>query len=79
MTGDPIAYTYEADRHCPRCAKERFGADEHGFVPEEARDNEGNEIGALAPWDEWEQDLSEPQTLACETCGEVIEEYVPNR
>lgn len=72
---DPIAYTYEADYHCPACAFERFGQDEHGFVPEDAEDSEGNPIGALAPWDEWHEPTADyHQALACGTCGEVIEE-----
>ena len=65
---DPIAYTYEADTHCPGCAFKRFGRDENGFVPENAEDSEGNGVGVIAPWDEWEG------VLACGTCGGVIRE-----
>ena len=25
MSCDPVAYTYEADAHCPACAEKRFG------------------------------------------------------
>lgn len=71
----PIAYTYEAAYHCPDCAAERFGVDEHGFIPADALDGEGNPVGALAPWDEWQQFTGEHETLACDTCGRVIEEY----
>ena len=71
---DPIAYTYEADVHCPSCAFERFGRDEHGFVPEEATDSEGNGIGAIAPWMEWcEPTEPHPQELHCGTCGCLID------
>lgn len=55
----PIAFTYDADTHCPPCALRRFGhdTDEGGSLrpwpPESARDGEGNTIGAIAPWDEW--------------------------
>lgn len=60
----PIAFTYEADVHCPAHTFARFGqATIHSFVfgidipypwpPDDARDNEGNEIGAIAPWDDW--------------------------
>lgn len=73
---DPIAYTFEADYHCPDCTLERFGRDSRGDIAGEgAEDAEGNPIGAVFPWDEWfEPTESGPQTLACGTCGEVIEE-----
>ncbi len=71
---DPIAYTYEADHHCPTCAWLRFGQDEHGFVPETAEDGEGNPVGAVAPWDEWwEPSETGVQTLACSDCGAVLD------
>lgn len=72
-SGDPIAYTYEADYHCPPCAFARFGKDEHGTVPESARDGEDNPVGAVAPWDEWQQGTGEREVLACGTCGDIIE------
>lgn len=61
MSHDPIAYTYEADVHCPDCAMERFpacmltgdiacGALICRHPP--AEDSEGNEPGAVFPWDE---------------------------
>jgi hypothetical protein len=70
----PIAYAYAAAYHCPRCAAAAFGTDADGFIPETARDGEGNPIGAVAPWDEW-HDPSEPgpHVLACDTCGDEIE------
>lgn len=73
---DPVAYTYEADYHCESCAEERFGRDKSGWIT--GRDNEGNEVGAVAPWDEWyANDVYEGKAsavLVCGTCGEVIEE-----
>jgi hypothetical protein len=74
----PIAYTYDADVHCPTCAFAAFGIDENGFVPEDAEDSEGNPIGAVAPWDEWwSNDFYEGNKVArlyCGTCHELIEE-----
>lgn len=29
---DPIAYTYEADRHCGNCTEERFGRCDNGHI-----------------------------------------------
>jgi hypothetical protein len=52
---DPVAYTYEADMHCPECAEKRFGPGAHGF------DHEGNEVGAVAPW--------EREHVKGESCG----------
>ena len=86
-THDPIAYTYEADTHCPSCTEARFGRCACGFIacpggslkcsdPElQAIDREGNLVGAILPWDEW-YDTSEPgqKLLVCGTCGGVIEE-----
>jgi hypothetical protein len=90
MSHDPIAYIYEADTHCPPCAKARFGATYRTlagpgfptyelarafdsvvygpFIAEGAKDAEGNPVGAIFAWDEWEG------TLACGTCHEVIRE-----
>lgn len=59
---DPIAYTYDADVHCPDCSFSRFGRDLNGFVPETERDSDGNPIGVIAPWD------SEIEHLSCGTC-----------
>jgi hypothetical protein len=67
----PVAYAYEASEHCPRCTALRFGVDRAtGFVPEAARDSEGNPIGATAPWSETD-DL---YGTTCDTCGDVIHE-----
>jgi len=62
--GHPIAYAYEAVLHCPWCAAKRFGVDDNGWIPGSARDGEGNEVGAVAPWDELEAD---------ETCDDCLE------
>lgn len=72
---DPIAYTYEADHHCPACAFAKFGRDGHGFVPADAVDGEGNPVGAVAPWDEWFNVGYGPQVLVCGDCCTVIGEY----
>lgn len=70
---DPIAYTYEADHHCPDCTASRFGVDENGWIPEESTDSEGNAIGAVAPWMEWfDVGLDQCEALSCGTCGERI-------
>lgn len=74
---DPIAYTYEADYHCPQCAERRFGTDAEGWIPADALDQEGNLIGAVAPWDEWQQFSGERETLNCADCGEELDEYIP--
>lgn len=66
----PIAYTYEADVHCPECAEARFGVcEEHGDVAHCVTDDEGNEPGAIAPWDD-----CDGEALVCGTCGCVIRE-----
>ena len=74
----PIAYTYEAAAHCPRCAVKRFGS-EVLTDSEGLEDGEGNRPGVVAPWSEWwEPSESGPQTLACDDCGEEIDTYDPN-
>lgn len=77
----PIAYTYEADVHCPDCARQRFPAsytsesDLHG-VKIDATDNEGNPIHAVMPYDELPTDLRDEdggqRTYNCGDCHEVI-------
>lgn len=65
---DPIAYVYDADLHCPGCAEQRFGRDEHGFIAGKgAADSEGNTPGVLAPWDE-----TDSHGEHCGTCGGQI-------
>ena len=65
---EPIAYTYEASEHCPTCALARFGeCQEHEQVACCVTDNEGNEPGAVAPWDAFED-----RDMVCGTCGDVI-------
>lgn len=77
MWHSPIAYSYEADTHCPNCTEERFGRAQDGSIAEHAVDAEGNDIHPLAPWDEWQRYTGEHETLACGTCGEVIDDYDP--
>ena len=72
---DPIAYTYEADHHCPSCAEARFGRDEYGDIASGVKDGEGNEPGAMFSWEEWYNIGYGNQTLACGTCHDVIAEY----
>jgi hypothetical protein len=83
---DPIAYTYEADYHCPGCTEARFGVCDCGFIacpgggpgcsvpPLPIEDSEGNQVGVVAPWDEW-WNVGEDQcdTLACGTCGGITD------
>lgn len=49
-THDPIAYTFEADYHCPACTEERFGRSETGFIAGESTDSEGNAVGVMFSW-----------------------------
>lgn len=66
---DPIAYTSEADIHCPACAIARFGPEPgHAWVRDDASDAEGNPVGAVAPWDEIEAGTS------CADCGTLLRE-----
>ena len=73
----PIAYTYEADYHCEACTEARFGMNYAGDVAGDAIDREGNRVGVIAPWDEWQSFTGEPETLACGDCGAIIEQYDP--
>lgn len=65
---DPIAYTYEADHHCPACTEERFGRGANGFIASESTDSEGNAVGAVFGWDEWLQLDGSCETLNCGDC-----------
>lgn len=67
---NPIAYAYEADVHCLDCTIDRFGPDCEGI------DSEGNEVGAIFPWDQWMNLGEGNQSLTCGTCGEIIDEYL---
>jgi len=68
----PIAYTYEADHHCPTCTEARFGKDERGDIAGEgSEDSEGNPIGAIFSWDEWSTEPGD--TLACGNCHDVLD------
>lgn len=77
----PIAYTYMADTHCPPCAVARFGPEPgHEWPRDDARDGEGNPVGAIFPWDEWHpvKEDGEPVigsfSLVCGTCGTVMDQ-----
>lgn len=70
---DPIAYTFEADHHCPNCAARRFGTDAEGSIPADAEDREGNSVGAVFPWNEWWNVDGTCETLACSDCGAEID------
>lgn len=81
----PIAYTYEADTHCPACAISRFGHEKAPgpagdvnmpWPPEDAVDSEGNQVGAIFPWEEWcEPSELGMHYLACGTCRGIIEQH----
>ena len=67
-----IAYTYEADVHCPACTKERFPADSFSdYLPDEhdvgtqAVDREYNPIHPVF-------DIDEHGFTHCGTCGEEL-------
>jgi len=55
-SSEPIAYTYEADTHCPYHARLRFGRDARGIISGESVDSEGNAVGAVYEWDDWSED-----------------------
>ena len=71
-----MAYTYEADTHCPPCAIARFGTEPgRSWVREVATDSEGNPVGAVFSWEEWhETGMVGRFTLVCGTCSIVIDE-----
>ena len=65
----PIAYTYEADVHCADCTEVRFGITLTG------EDNEGNQVGAIAPWDEWwDVTHNECERLVCSNCHDELDD-----
>jgi hypothetical protein len=76
-----MAYTYEADYHCPGCAIARFGVESEGmaqWLPGSARDSEGNEPGAVFTYSEWwEPSETRVQVLACTDCGHELDRYEP--
>lgn len=63
----PDYYMYEADTHCPMCAEAAFGVDEHGDIPTDAVDSEGNPITAVL-----ESDHDPEYGVHCGTCREWI-------
>ena len=70
-----IAYTYEADYHCPTCTHKRFPE------PDSALDNEGNRVRRVNHYYEWmELDKSfcmenPVQKLICGDCHELLWTY----
>lgn len=70
-----LCYTYDADYYCAVCAKAQFGTDDHGFVPEDAKDSEGNKIGAVFTWDEWYNFDEGEQQINCADCTGFIAIY----
>lgn len=70
---DPIAYTYNADYHCPGCAENAYGKGADGYIGTDSVDSENNSIGAIAPWDEWQQFHGGCEFLSCGTCGGSID------
>lgn len=71
---EPIAYTFDADYHCPDCTLKRFGRDADGWIAGDAEDSEANPVHAVAPWDEWwDPTVDVTQTLTCGTCHGVID------
>lgn len=76
MSHQPIAYTYDADTHCPPCAVARLGQEPgHSWPRDDARDAEGNPVSAIFPWDEWHEveDARGTYTLVCGTCNAVLD------
>jgi hypothetical protein len=69
----PIAYTYDADYHCPDCAESRFGLDDDGFIGVDDEDSEGNPVGIVSPWDCWWNSADECEALVCGDCGEEVD------
>lgn len=69
-----IAIVGDAEYLCLECASARYsGATrEHGYLV--GSDSEGNELGALYSWDEW-QDADSPdcQALTCSQCDGVLD------
>ena len=62
---EPVAYTFEADLHCPECASARFG----GRGGEGAVDREGETVKPVYPYHECVE-----HDWLCGDCGELIKE-----
>jgi hypothetical protein len=83
VSHDPIAYTYDADVHCPDCTALRFPpCEEHGDIAciasccPEIADSEGNEPDAVFWFERNEND--EPLGVYCGDCGgEIMPPYEP--
>lgn len=84
-----LYYTYEADTHCPGCARECFGVDpdhpdykpgdsDENYIPFKQEDSEGNPIGVVFDTDENPARLSLADggcTVSCTDCHGVIEDH----
>lgn len=83
-----IAYAYEADIHCPSCARARFGVNpdsdsytpsesDSNYIPFNVKDNEGNTIHPVFSTDETPADIK-PENggydLCCGDCFVMIRE-----
>lgn len=75
MERDILAYTYMANYHCKACALAAWGRGTDGYVGTDSTDGEGNPIGVVFTWDEWQQSSGENETLGCGTCGCEIDYY----
>lgn len=68
---DPVAYTYNADVHCPGCAA-AAGMD---LDDDRCVDSEGNPVHAIFAWDE-----TPPEGLYCGDCrGEIVAPTKPTK
>jgi len=67
----PQAYVYEADVHCPDCARSRFGA---ALTDPDTVDREGNPIGVLFSYD-WTEFGS--SMVACGDCHDILKPSSP--
>lgn len=42
-----IAYAYDADLHCVDCARRAFASTDADYIPDDAKDSEGNPINPV--------------------------------
>jgi hypothetical protein len=77
-----VAYTYDAAVHCTEHALGRYGRDHNGYVPESARDGEGNGVGAIFASDldtTTVEACNDDGALICLCCGAIDAERAPGR
>lgn len=73
-----LCWQYDAGDHCNYCAVERFGAEAlESEGADRATDREGNAVHPVFTVQEWQAFTGELEVLGCESCGAVIDEYVP--